>query len=669
MAVLQMQKVSICGLKKDRKSVLEILQSAGVMEITKMDQEDCAFQKMDTTSERQVFEKHALIAEQALEILQRYAPEKQSMFSSLEGKALQEADTLKRMEKQCERILSDAKQILSYEKKIAESKAGITKLESQIESLVPWMNLDIPMNEAGTKQCSVMIGTLSGTVTLEQIYQEIAQKEPALDAFDIQIIGSDMDQTCLVVFVLKQQAEQLEAVLRSCGFARPAHAVAQVPSVQKQQWEEEIKRYEVQIKEAEDAIATYKSNREELKTVSDYYRIRAQKYEILGELLQSKKTFVVTGFVPERDFDALEQKLKAYDVAIEKEVIQEDEDVPVLLHNNAIAESAEGVTTSFGLPGKGEIDPTSIMSLCYIFLFGLMLSDAAYGFIVFLGCFIALKKFPRMDSGLRKSIKLFMFCGLSTIFWGVMFGGYFGDIVDVVSGTYFGNKVSMPALWFIPLNDPMKLLTYSMLFGTIHLYLGLGMKGYLLLKDRKYVDFMCDVVLWFLLLTGLIFILLPTELFGSIAQMNFVFPPIVNTIAKGAAIVGAIGIVLMSGRSSKNPGLRIALGAYDLYNITGWVSDVLSYSRLLALGLATGVIASVINQMGSMLGNNIFGIIAFVVVFIGGHIFNLGINLLGAYVHTCRLQYVEFFGKFYEGGGRMFHPFSRNTKYVEFKED
>ena len=163
--------------------------------------------------------------------------------------------------------------------------------------------------------------------------------------------------------------------------------------------------------------------------------------------------------------------------------------------------------------------------------------------------------------------------------------------------------------------------------------------------------------------------LLPSDIFASIAQTQIVFPAVVNTLAKVLAIVGAVGIVLMSGRSSKNPGIRIALGAYDLYNVTGWLSDALSYSRLLALGLATGVIASVINQMGSMMPNNIFGIIGFVVIFIVGHLLNLAINLLGAYVHTNRLQFVEFFGKFYEGGGRPFNPFKTNTKYTDIKEE
>ena len=159
------------------------------------------------------------------------------------------------------------------------------------------------------------------------------------------------------------------------------------------------------------------------------------------------------------------------------------------------------------------------------------------------------------------------------------------------------------------------------------------------------------------------------DIFASIAQAKITFPPFLNMLAKALAIIGVVGLILMSGRENKNPALRIALGAYDVYNITGWLSDVLSYSRLLALGLATGVIASVVNQMGSMFGKGIVGIIGFLIVFIVGHTLNLAINLLGAYVHTNRLQFVEFFGKFYEGGGKPFEPFKSDTKYVDIKEE
>ena len=298
-----------------------------------------------------------------------------------------------------------------------------------------------------------------------------------------------------------------------------------------------------------------------------------------------------------------------------------------------------------------------------------MLSDAAYGAIISIACAFALLKFPRMGQNMKHSLQLFFWCGLSTVFWGVMFGGFFGDAVNVVSRTFFGHEITLKPVWFAPLEDPTKMLVYSMLFGMIHLYTGLLLKGYMCLRRKDFVGFIFDVVCWLLMLTGLILMLLPTEIFYGISQMRFNFSPALVQASKIMAIVGAAGILLMSARDKKNPLLRLALGAYDLYNITGWLSDALSYSRLLALGLATGVIAQVFNQMGSMFGGGVLGAILFTVVFVVGHILNLAINLLGAYVHTCRLQYVEFYGKFYEGGGREFQPFHQQTNYVEIKEE
>ena len=135
------------------------------------------------------------------------------------------------------------------------------------------------------------------------------------------------------------------------------------------------------------------------------------------------------------------------------------------------------------------------------------------------------------------------------------------------------------------------------------------------------------------------------------------------------AASGAVIILFFAGRESKNPIIRMAKGAYGLYGTTGYLSDILSYSRLLALGLATGVIATVFNKIGSMMGDSIIGIIGFILIFIIGHGVNIGINALGAYVHTNRLQFVEFFGKFYTGGGKEFKPFKINTKHYTVKEE
>lgn len=670
MAVLQMQRISICAMKKNRKAILERLQELGAMEIDIRLDDDSGYQKMDVSNSKATFERQAQTADRALEILQEYAPEKTGMLASLEGKFLIDRDMFANAAVSQGDFIETARRIVALDRNVAEKRAEILKMQNQMESLVPWLGLSVPIGYRGTRKTSVLIGTLAGNQGVSEVYEMIARSAPEAEAVDVQIISADKDYTYLAVVCLSADQQKVEDALRACGFAKPAQSVNKVPAEYQKELEQEVQSLTKEIEGIKKEIVDYVGSRQDLRLLSDYYRARAEKYEVLGQLPQTENTFALSGYVPAVKADqVLREFTQKYDAVVEIEGITEEEEPPILLKNNRFSESVEGVLASFGLPAKGEIDPTFITSFFYVFLFGLMLSDAAYGLIISIACGAVLLKYPRMGEGMRKSLQLFFWCGLSTLVWGVLFGGYFGDVVDVVSRTFFGKQVTIPALWFVPLNDPMRLLLYSMLFGVIHLFTGLALKGYLCLKDKKYLDFVCDCVLWFLFLLGLLGMLLPSELFAGIAGQQIVFPAALSAAAKGAAIIGALGILLMSGRSSKNFGVRIALGAYDLYNITGWLSDVLSYSRLLALGLATGVIASVVNQMGSMGGSGIFGAIMFIIVFVIGHIFNLAINLLGAYVHTNRLQYVEFFGKFYGGGGRAFNPFAINTKYVDIKEE
>ena len=643
MAVLQMQRISICALKHDRKAILEKLQSMGMIEMHQVAQDEAGFEKMDTQSAKSSFEKRVQITENALDVLNQYTPEKKSMFASLEGNELIDKKTMEAAAAKQEAVMEVAGLLIADHKKIAEAQAEIVKRNTQIEALTPWMSLEVAMNYPGTKKTAMLLGTMAAETTLEMIYGKLAEDHPEIEAVDISVISQDKDAVYLSVFCMKDQAADVENALRTAGFSRPVVSTEQIPAKQKEELEEQIRKIEQTIADIRGEIISYAEDREALK---------------------------ISGYAAKEAIPAIQKGIgDAYDCVIDVEELKEDEEPPVILKNNGFSESVEGVLESYGLPHKGEIDPTAIMSFFYVFFFGMMLSDAAYGAIIAIVCLIVLKKFPRMSAGMRKSMKMFMYCGISTMVWGILFGGYFGDVVDVVSSTFFGKELTIKPLWFAPLNDPMRLLIYSMAFGLVHLFVGLGIKGYMLLKDGKVLDFFCDIVLWYIFLIGLILMLLPSEIFASIAQTKIVFPAALVTLSKALAIIGALGLLLMSGRSSKNPALRLALGAYDIYNITGWLSDVLSYSRLLALGLATGVIASVVNQMGSMLGKSVFGVILFIVVFIVGHAMNLAINLLGAYVHTNRLQFVEFFGKFYEGGGKPFEPFHAETKYVDIKEE
>ncbi|MCC8082549.1 MAG: V-type ATP synthase subunit I, partial [Lachnospiraceae bacterium] len=410
--------------------------------------------------------------------------------------------------------------------------------------------------------------------------------------------------------------------------------------------------------------------RGDLQMVSDYYRMRADKYEVLGTLPQTENTFAVSGYVPAYLAKDLKQELETeYGAVVELEEIAEDEKPPVLLKNNPFSNSVDGVLASYGLPGKRDIDPTFIMSIFYVVMFGIMLSDAGYGALMVIFCGIALAKFPRMSEGLRKSLKMFFFCGISTVVWGILFGGFFGDAIQVISREFFGHEVAFNAVWFAPIDDPMRLLIYALIIGIVHLFLGLGIHGYILLKNGDGMGFFSEVVGWYAFLIGLLLLLIPSSIFESMVQTTIDFGPGLTYLSYILTIVGALILLLFAGRRKKKKiGMRLLLGVYEIYNITSWLSDWLSYSRLLALGLATGAIAQVVNMIGTMFGSGILKVVIFVVVFLIGHGANMAINLLGAYVHSNRLEYVEFFQKFYDGGGEPFEPFQAKTRYVDFAQ-
>lgn len=670
MAVLQMRKINICAMKKNRKKILEFLQRKGCLEIQVTESEDSVFEKMNTATQISIFERNAALADNALDVLDKYCPENKSMLAGLEGKKQIDSEEYQKSIDNQQDIMTLVNKILQAGKVIEEKEAAIIRCNEEIESLKPWLHLDVPMNYQGTKKTGFLLGSISGTYTQESLIAKIEQIEEMPESVYIQAIDSDKYQTYVTVVFIKEQQEQVERALRELSFNRPPLITSHTPDVSTKKREEAIVSIQNEIEAIQQELADYSERRVEIKEIADYYIVRADKYRVVGSILQSKHTFFVTGFIPEKEIEDLRKNLEdRFTVAIDVEEPDEKEDVPVLLSNNKTAGAVEGVVTSFGYPTKHEIDPTAITAFFYYFFFGIMLSDAAYGLLMFLGCLWALKKFPNMSEGMQKSLRMFKNCGISTLVWGILFGGYFGDAITVIGNTFFDVNITVPALWFAPIEKPMQMLIYCMIFGIVHLFVGLGIKGYMMLRQKDIMAFVCDVVFWYVFLIGLILMLVPTSIFGSLAGTTIVFPAWANLLAKIMTIGGMVGILLMAGRRAKNPVKRLLLGAYSLYDTTSWLSDLLSYSRLLALGLATGVIAQVINTMAAMGGKTVVGVVMFILVFIIGHVFNMAINLLGAYVHTNRLQYVEFFGKFFEGGSREFKPFKENTKYVNVKEN
>ena len=407
MAVLQMQRISICALKKDRKPILEKLQSMGVIELSQIIEEDQDFHKLDTINARMSFEKAAASTDGALEILDAYAPVKKSMLSSLEGKDLVEKAAYRQVLDRKEDLLKKVKEIHALDKERAEQTANILKLENQIESLKPWLALDVPMDFSGTEKTAMLLGTMPGQTRVENVLSILADKAPEVEGVEVQIIASEPDTVYMAVLCLKKEEAKAEEALRSAGFARPSQIWADIPAREKEELENKIQSIKIRIGEIEKEVKESASIREDLKILVDYYRVRADKYEVLGQLPQSERTFVISGYIPRQKVKDVESFLQAkYDCAVDVEELKEDEEMPVLLKNNPFSSSVEGIVESYGLPHKGEIDPTTIMSFFYVFFFGMMLSDAAYGAIVAAACFIAvsythLDVYKRQNWGLR----------------------------------------------------------------------------------------------------------------------------------------------------------------------------------------------------------------------------------------------------------------------------
>lgn len=669
MAVLEMKRISIYALKSSRKKILELLQRRGAVEINTPENAEELFSKMDTNSARQTFEKNVQLLTSAATILDRYAPPERGLPAMLAGRT---PITLEQYDKTAENAQETAKaasRISALDKKITDDGAEIQRLSAQLEALKPWVGLDISMRTINTASTSVFIGSFPEELTEEELKSRLAQALPEVSAVDVEIVSAQPQQTCVFLICHAKYGIKVEAALRSMGFTYPA-APSRLPPVQRaEDLKQRIEEQQEEIAAAKEEIVSFADKREALLYTADYYSMRADKYRVLGELWQSPHVFQITGYIPAESAPALEQELESkFQAYVEIETPGPEEKPPVKLKNGFFASPVEGVVEGYSMPNRHEVDPSGIMSIFYYVLFGMMLSDAAYGLLIVLVCGFVLWKFKNIEESLRKSLKMFFFCGISTTFWGVMFGSYFGDAIPVIARTFFHTEITVPALWFAPLDNPMRLMLFSFLLGIIHLFAGLGVQFYQLVKRRKFADALYDVVFWYFLVGGLILFLLSTDMFHNMMSLSFQLPSLVGIIALAFAVIGAVGIVATSGRESRGV-KRLLKGLYGLYGVSSWLSDILSYSRLLALGLATGVIAQVFNQMGSMLGGGVLGATFFTVVFVIGHTMNLAINLLGAYVHTNRLQYVEFFGKFYEGGGRKFEPFAAKTKYFKITEE
>ena len=294
MAIVPMKKVLICGLKKDRKGTLELLQRQGVLEISNVLQEDEMFQKIDVTSSKTVFERNAIAAEQAINILDKYSPEDKGLLSSFEGRQVLSVEEYEASAGRQEGIMKKAGRLQELSKQIGDSSALIPKLEQQMEALVPWKSFDLPLDFKGTKKSTAFIGSIQEAVPSEQLRTQLGELAPEAESIDLNVVSSSEEQTCFFIVCSNSDADAVEDALKKLNFVKPPMSTL-VPAKRQQQLEEELAKAKADIAAAEKAVADMAPDRDSLKFVMDYFTMRAEKYGVLNGLVQSRRVFFMTG--------------------------------------------------------------------------------------------------------------------------------------------------------------------------------------------------------------------------------------------------------------------------------------------------------------------------------------------------------------------------------------
>ncbi len=637
MAIVKMDRIFLAGLVEERMRIVERLLDLGVVQVDDFAPEEVSGEYQALVAKAQPGEERgALDAElyrirHALDTLAVYDHEKKPLFAKRRPIS---RTRYREIAQSRADILALADEVGALAEELDVITADKNHIDRQAEQLSHFAGLDIPLELERTRYLRVTYGTIPAELDMTGFAAEMEQA----GAYFWEIGADEWNRYVGAMYHVDTRREVVE-LLEAKAFSEVRFpALTGTAAENLMRLEKEKAALDARFAEVELTIQGYLNKREFLEIYFDYLSEQRDKTDAVARMVDTRTVFLAKGWVPAAHGghvrDVLEEEFSS--ILVEVTSPAADEDTPILLQNNKLVQPFELVTELYSLPRAWEADPNPVMSVFYFIFFGLMLSDAGYGIVLtLLTGFVVWRYQPEGIMG--KLMRLLCFCGISTTVWGVLFGGWFGDITG------------LSPVWFNPVEDPMTLLIWSFAFGALHLFAGMGMHAYLLIRKGKWLDAVFDIGFWYAVLIGIVLLLVDLRL---------------GAIVAGA---GAVGLILTQGRHEKNIFKKLFSGVASLYDITGYLSDVLSYSRLLALGLATGVIANVINTMCRLGSGNIWVFPLVAIGFAIGHTFNLAINTLGAYVHASRLQYVEFFGKFYEGGGQPFRPFRRKAKYVDVK--
>ena len=645
MAIVKMKQIRLIALAKDRDALLSELLHVGCVEVREPEE---ALSEGDALLHRDV---SALAdargdltgLQHAIEILGKYAPRKKPLLSL--RPTIKEAELLDEAARRS--ALEKAEKINGHARTIGQLNAREARVHADRLSLQPWENCDIPLETKGTSKTEILLGAVPATADFSALTGAL---DEAAGAAEVRELSCDREQRYLEILVHKDCRQEALDTLRAFGFS-----FAQLKDLTGTARENilalgrELDEIAAQRNREIAAIAEMGPCLDELKLGLDRMEQVIAAESAKERLLTGGSILYLEGWASVPEIPALEKALAKFDCAWELTEPKEEEypDVPVELRNGKLVRPMNMVTDMYSLPAYGSVDPNPLMAPFFILFYGMMMADMGYGLIMMILSAVVLIKAKPNGATMRYMIPLMGLCGISTFIWGFLTGGFFGDLIPQMRGLLTGLDPESVPLWslFSPLDDALAVLVGSLVLGVIQIFTGMIVSMVKQIKRGEIMPALCSEGAWFA-----VFIL---------AGVGFA----IGKLSWGL-IAGLVILVIANAYGKKGFGIITGVGG-ALYNgITGYFSDIMSYSRLMALMLAGAVVAQVFNKLGAITGNVVF----FFIIAMVGNALNFALNILGCYVHDMRLQCLEFFGRFYEDGGKPFRPLNINTKYVDVEK-
>ncbi len=483
---------------------------------------------------------------------------------------------------------------------------------------------------------------------------------------DSELIIAPYDEKTTDIYAALIYSRSIEAEIREVC-AKHGFSPVEVPATLTGTAEEEKERFagmisalEAKESELDERLkALAEENVPTVQRLSDYYNSLSARYNGTAMSDETDSVMLTRFWLPAKSADEIRAKIEAISTDVELMLSdpEPDEEPPSLLTNGSTVRPFNILTELYSSPKYRGIDPTPLLAPFFWIFFGMCLGDAGYGIVVFGLIMFVFRKYKKIAPGVKDFITLFLFCSVSTFIYGVISGSFFGNFIDAFLPPLVPLKNAL--MLVDPMTNPMQVLGISLLLGVIHLMFGLLISAYEKIRNGEIIDAIGEKISWFFLIVGLC-------LYG--VGLGGMLPPHFVQIGGAMAIIGAVIIFIYAGKGEPNYAKKVINGFLALYGSTSYLGDILSYSRLLALGFGSAVIGMVINLLGGLAADIPYvGWLVAVTVVIGGHIFSIAINILGSFVHPLRLQYVEFFGKFYTGGGEPFTPLTLSQEFVNVK--